>query len=197
MVRSIPEQLLDREPDATIVLYGQKEQPKIDHPNISYVDEVRKSYRLFPHFKLPDSIEKYLSHAAFDDEDLATHAPVEFSYATISRRRPWADIYLPGRSDIVIFKDSMALLMLPVIEKDIRDEIVNDCRRIVEEARATQPLDIDNIVFKNTEGAQIAGLLFEAAIQSGPGESYGIAPASAHYVQGVGEKFAQLRPRKA
>ena len=83
---------------------------------------------------------------------------------------------------------------MSMVESNVREAILDDCRRIFNEARATKDVEgVDSVKLDDTSGARLAGSLFETAITSQAGETRDIIPISAHYVQGVGEKFARFR----
>lgn len=193
MARSVPQKVLEANPKAHLILYGRRSNEYND-ARVDYVDEVNKTYRLLPQYKLPAAEDKQFKASAFDDEDLEKSAPIAFDFTVVRRRRPVADIYIPGQSDLVIFKESIGLMVMSMIESEARESIIDDCKRVFNEARLTRDIKgVGAVKMNDTPGARLAGGIFEAAIDSRAGVTKDIIPISAHYVQAVGEKYAALR----
>lgn len=195
MSEAIPSQLLATNSKIEMTLYGAHKNGRLVDERINYVDDVKKSYTLLPQYKMQDSADKKMSVAALEDEDLHTSGAIDFDYTMVRRRRLFADIHIPGQSDVVIFKESIGLLIMAMVDNNIREALIDDCRSIFHAARVTGNVEqVGQVKLHDTAGAKLAGALFEIAIKGEKGETKDVVPISAHYVQGVGEKFALFVP---
>lgn len=190
MVTSIPEQVLSVAPDAHMTMYGYNLGQQFHHPSVTYNDEAPKSYTLYPSLKIPHEL------VIDEDTDIEAASALNFDYSIIRRRRPVADIYITGQSDIVIFKESIGVLVMQMVENDIRESIIADCQRVIDEKReqlAEDSLRELEMKFQDTPAAKMVGKLFEITINNKRRFSRDILPVSAHIVQAVGAKFARFR----
>jgi hypothetical protein len=170
MASSIPARVLESAPYARLTMYGQKWTEHLHDERVTYVDSVPYSYVLMP-------------------KPTNTPRRFDFDHTLLRQRFPFADIYLEGKSDVVVFGERIGLLVMPMIEKNIRDAIIDDSWRVAEEKTSSNT----KVKLQDTPGARMAGAIFENALRSPEGTTKDIIPVSVHYVQGVGEKFAQLR----
>jgi hypothetical protein len=202
MVNNIPSKVLDAAPRAEITVYGQNDEFHLCDSRVRYRGEASKSYLLRP-----------LPVGNFHIPTLENPGKLVFDYALVRRRRPLADINIPYEAEEdevtakeeqevitenVLFKEGTGLLVMGAVDKDLGDAILEDCNKVFRRHVSSQDADLDrHMVFKETRGAKIAGLIFEIAIKSGYGETKNIVPVEAHMVQGVGDKFSEFRKRLA
>ncbi|MBC7581479.1 hypothetical protein H7097_01250 [Aeromicrobium sp.] len=193
MARSIPRGVLSLNPDVRMTIYDPQSE-MFDDARVSYVDSYDKGYLLLPQYKLPEPSTRLMTHDVFIGEELGVSALIDFHYSVIRRRRPVADIYVPGQSDLVIFKESIGLLVMDALDATLRKRILQDCSQAFEHARHGRDIEgTGNMKLNDTVGARLAGNLFESAIESRDGVTKDIIPISAHYVQAVGKKYVSFR----
>jgi hypothetical protein len=183
MAKSIPAQVIEAVPDLNrMTVYGQKWMDQIDDKRITYKDVVPNSYTLFPRY-----VDK--GEAA----DAESVGKVAFDYTVIRRRSPLVDIYFDNedeQSDVVVFGDRTELVVMPLIDEDIREAIVEDSQHEFEKRKG----DHKGLVkLQDTAAAKMVGKLMEIAKASPYGQTKNMVPVSSHYVQGVGDKFGKLR----
>lgn len=186
MIRTVPNGVLARDPEAHIVVYGHPKYEPIDPERVRHVDTWTNSYRLMPEYQLPVIRSNKESRK---DEYVRS-----VDFAVVRRRRPIADIYIPGQSDAVIFKESLGLLVMPLIEPGVRkviaEEYTNPTRKTSESEDADGAATVEAY---ESLGDKLAGDIIEDAIDSRQGETTNLIILSGHYVQGVGKKFARFR----
>lgn len=182
MARSIPSGILKLQPDARLRIYGPPREGSFLDDRIEYVDEQKPKYRLLPQYQLPSKVHQ--TQRTFDN-----HGYDDF--VVFRRRRTVADIYVPGQSDVVIFKESLGMLVMSMIAPEMRSTIAEDCKQVFEAVRSKRDVEgATPVNLTNTPGAMLAGSYFEEDISSPAGVSKNTIVISAHYVAGVGEKFA-------
>lgn len=215
MARSLPERILEARRDAWLDLYGHKWYEQVTDQRIGYKDHAPISYTLQlmnpldqnagweridedqgKKFDIEKAAARLGEHPVASSEMPAETGLFDTDYLLLRRQKPLADVYVPGESDIVIFDQTIALVVLPMFEESLRKSILASCAEEVLAVLASVDKE-RKVNLKNTPAAKLIGGMFEAALISPSGETTEVLPISRHIIQGIGNKFGALRKQAA